>query len=387
TVTGVSVGLTRTVQSDSQGVFRVQQIPAGTYKITTAATAGFAAATVENVTVTIENVTVANIKLGLASSAESVVVTADTLGVNLETTDSKVQTNITSKLIDQLPKGVNLGSLLKISPATRAEPLSGGFQVDGASGSENSFILDGIALENFRTGTLNGVNDIPTALISEIQIKTGGFEAEHGGASGGVVAIATKSGSDTFHGEFGSQFEPSALQPGPRVAPSRFVSSNASATAIAANPDYVYLLGQNRDQFLNIYPTATFSGPLIKGRAWFLGSYSPQIYRRTRVSNFINSVSNSNFSTGRFVPSPRLSSTGTPLPPLTYSANTKYEYAFSRVDAQILNNLRGSVTYLWNPQSNDGTLPFDSVTTSNPVAIPYAGNTYPSEQYYPLTGG
>jgi carboxypeptidase family protein/TonB-dependent receptor-like protein len=387
TLKGVSVGLGRTVQSDSQGVFRFQQIPAGIYKITTAATAGFAAMTIEEVTVTIENTASVNIKLGIASTTESVVVTTDSLGANLETTDSKVQTNITSKLIDQLPKGVSFDSVLRVSPATRPESFSGGFQVDGASGAENTFVVDGVPLENFRTGVLNDVNNLPTSLISEVQIKTGGFEAEHGGASGGVIVVATKSGSDAFHGEFGSQFEPSALQPGPRVAPSRFVASSASATAIANNPDFVYLLNQNKDQFQRIYPYGTFSGPLVKGRAWFLGSYSPQIVRRTRVSNFINSPINSDFSSGAFVPRQRLSATGAPLDPLTYKANTRNEYAFSRFDVQIFNNLRGFVSYLWNPQINDGTLPFDSITTTNPVNVVYAGQSLRSDQYYGLTGG
>src|SRR5215510_3342512 len=90
TLKGVSVGLGRTTQSDSQGVFRFQQIPAGIYKITTAATAGFAAMTIDDVTVTIENTASVNIKLGIASTTESVVVTTDSLGANLETTDSKV---------------------------------------------------------------------------------------------------------------------------------------------------------------------------------------------------------------------------------------------------------------------------------------------------------
>jgi hypothetical protein len=386
TVTGVTVGFSRTVQSDSQGMFRVQQIPAGTYKIATAATTGFAATTVNDVTVTIETVTIANIKLGVAAASESVVVTTDALGINVDTTDSKVQTNITSKLIEGLPKGTSFSSLLNLSPATRPEPLSGGFQVDGASGSENSFLVDGLPVENFRTGVLNGVNNIPLSLVSEIQIKTGGFEAEHGGASGGVIVVATKSGSDTFHGEFGAQFEPSGLQPRPRVAISRFVSSSSSAAAIAANPDYTYLLPFKKDDYLNLFPTATLSGPLLKNRLWFIGSYSPQVFRTTRDVTFINSVSNANFSTGRFVSSPRLVN-GSAQPDLIYKQNQRFEYAFSRVDAQILNNLRGFVTYLWNPQINDGTLPFSATTTSNPVAIAYAGNNYPSDQYYRLTGG
>ncbi|MGH9850709.1 MAG: carboxypeptidase regulatory-like domain-containing protein [Blastocatellia bacterium] len=387
TVTGVTVGFSRTVQSDSQGQYRIQQIPIGSYKISTSATAGFAAATVGDVTVTIENATVVNIKLGLSATSESVVVTTDALGINVDVSDSKVQTNITQKLIDQLPKGTSFSSILKLSPATRQEPLSGGFQVDGASGSENTFVVDGLPVENFRTGTLNGVNNIPLALISEIQIKTGGFEAEHGGASGGVIAVATKSGADSFHGEFGSGFDLSGLQPSPRFTLQRFVSSSATAAAIAANPDYVYVLPQKRDTFANFYPTGTLGGPVIKGRLWFLGSYSPQMFRITRTSNFINAISNANFSTGRFVPTPRLSATGTPLPPLTFKRNIKGEYAFGRLDGAILNNLRGSVTYLWNPEMTDGNIPFANITTSNPVNVTYAGVSYPAEQYARLQGG
>jgi Carboxypeptidase regulatory-like domain/TonB-dependent Receptor Plug Domain len=387
TITGISIGFTRNVQSDDQGFYRVPQVPAGIYKLMTSPIAGFGATTVENVTVTIEKSTVANIRLGIASTAESVVVTTDPLGITIDTSDSKVQTSITSKLIDQLPKGVSFASLLRVSPATRPEPLSGGFQVDGASGSENSFVLDGVSVENFRTGTLNGVNNIPTSLISEIQIKTGGFEAEHGGASGGVISIATKSGSDEFHGQIGSDFEASGLQPRPRSAMSRFVSSNATQAAIVANRDYTYLLRPQRDSFVNMFPTATLSGPLVKGRAWFLGSYSPQVYRTTRVSNFINAISNSNFSTGTFVPSPRLSAAGTPLAPLTYRQNSVFEYAFGRVDVAITNNLRGSTTFLWNPNHVDGNLPYANITTSNPVNVVYNNFSYPSEQYARLQGG
>ena len=387
TVTGITVGFNRTVQSDSQGEFRVQQIPIGLYNLATAATSGFAAATISDVTVTIEKATTVNIKLGLTTTAESVVVTSDALGVNVDITDSKVQTNITQKLIDQLPNGTSFTSLLKISPATRQESRSGGFQVDGASGSENAFLIDGVSLENFRTGTLNGVNNIPTALVSEIQIKTGGFEAEHGGASGGVISVVTKSGSDGFHGEFGSDFELSSLQPNPRFTLQRFVSDNRTQPLILANPDFVYTLPQNKDKFANFFPTATFGGPAIKGRMWFLGSYSPQVFRITRVSNFINSISNANFSTGRFVPSPRLGADGKPLPPLTYKRKVKSEYAFGRLDAAILNNLRGSVTYLWNPEITDGDIPFESITTSNPVNVNYAGFSFPSDQYSRLRGG
>ena len=385
TLTGVSVGFNRTVQSDDNGNFRIPQVPIGSYKLTTAPISGFAAATVDNITVTVEKSTLVNVKLGI-TSVNSVEISADAMGV-IDPTESKVQTNINAKLIEQLPKGTNFNSLLRLSPATRAEGLAGGFQVDGASGSENSFLIDGLSVENFRTGVLNGVNNIPTELVSEIQIKTGGFEAEHGGASGAVVSVVTRSGSDSFHGGAGVAFELSPLQPQPRNTLSRFVSSSSSAAAIAANPDYLYMLKQKRDTFHNIFPSGTLGGPIVKSHLWFLTSYSPQIFTTTRTSNFINAVANSNFSTGQFVATPRLDATGSPLAPITYRQTVRNEYAFVRLDTALFSKWRGGVSYLWNPAITHGAIPFANITTSNPVNTVYGGISYPSGEYSLLRGG
>ena len=397
TLTGTTVGFNRTVQSDASGEFRFPQVPAGIYTLASAATSGFATSTVNNVTVTIEKTTTVELALGVAGVVNAVDVSADPLGINIDPRDSKVQTNITAELISQLPKGGSFTSLLKVSPGTRPEPLSGQFQIDGASGAENSFVVDGQALENFRTGVLNANNNIPTSLVSEMQIKTGGFEAEHGGASGGVITVVTKSGSDRWHGEFGTTFEPSKLQPGPRFATTKFVSTSACATGstaaqcaatFAANPQYVYAIRQNKDSYLNSFPTASLGGPIIKHHLWFYGNYSPQIFETTRVSNFYNSLSNSNFSTGSLVLTPRLSG-GTPLAPIEYRSKTTNQYAFGRLDALIFSKLRVSGTYLWNPVVTDGpvTFPFASITTGNPVDVNLNGVNLPSGQYYALQGG
>ncbi len=289
---------------------------------------------------------------------------------------------------------------MRISPATRAEPLSGGFQVDGASGSENTFLVDGTSVENFRTGVLNGVNNIPIALVSQIEIKTGGFEAEHGGASGAVVSVVTKSGSNGFHGDFGSGFELSRLQPSPRFTVQRFVASSAcavpttvtpictAAQAISTNPDFLFGIKQKKDHFANFYPSGTLGGPVLKNHLWFLASYSPQIFQTTRVSDFIAPISNANFSTGRFVSTPRIVTGGTtPQPSITYRQTVRNEYAFGRLDAEFFRKFRGGVTYLWNPQIQHGNLPFNSITTSNPVNTTYNGISYPSGEYALFGGG
>src|SRR5262249_44034926 len=105
TISGTSVGFNRTVQTNSDGVYRFSQIPAGTYRITTAPISGFAATTSENVVVEIEKVRTTDIELGVTTAVNTVDVSGDPLGVNIDTTSNTVQTNITSQLIDQLPKG------------------------------------------------------------------------------------------------------------------------------------------------------------------------------------------------------------------------------------------------------------------------------------------
>ncbi|MBK7394359.1 MAG: TonB-dependent receptor [Chloracidobacterium sp.] len=345
TVTGTSVGFSQTVTTNSDGFYRIERAPTGLYKVSVAAISGFAATTVDNAQVVIEKTTTADVTLGI-SSVNTVEVVADPLGVVLDTSDSKVQTNITSQLYEQLPKGTSFTSLLKVSPGTRAESNSGGFQVDGASGSENTFIIDGQEVTNFRTGVLNSTNNIPTALIKEVQVKTSGFEAEHGGASGGVISVGTKSGTNDWHGEFGTAIETSKLQPNNRFAPSVFQP--------AVGTQLVYAIQQPKDASNFVYPTATLGGPIVKDRLWFIGNYSPQFFSTTRDTRYYNSFNAANGT--------RLIQSTTNPQTDRYVAETTYEYAQGRLDYAPTKNTTGFTSFLWNPTIIDGLLPLSATS-------------------------
>ncbi len=353
TVVGVNVGFNRTVQTGDDGMYRIERVPAGLYKVTVAPISGFAATSVDT-QIVIEKKTTANVVLGI-SSVNTVDVQSDPLGVVVDTSDSKIQTNITAQLYDSLPKGTSFTTLLKVSPGTRAEANSGGFQVDGASGSENTFIIDGQEVTNFRTGVLNAQNNIPTSLIREVQVKTSGFEAEHGGASGGVVTVSTKGGTDSLRGEFGAQIESARLQPGNRFVPTVYQP--------AVGTQFVYGIRQPKDQSTNFFPTATLGGPIVKGRLWFIGSYSPQIFESDRDVRYYRSFSAAN---------------GTALLPSTtnpqidrYSAKSKYEYAQGRIDFAPSNSTSGFVSYLWNPSIFEGLLPLAAITVGSSPATQF----------------
>ena len=343
----------RTTTSGGDGFFRVLQVPPGIYKVTVGAN-NFSNAVAEAVTVALGKTTELTLSLKAGSIQDVVTITGDEVA-RLDPADSKIQTNITSKVIESLPKGTNMTSLLKLSPAARPEANSGGFQVDGASGSENSFIIDGQEVSNFRTGVLNTNNNLPFAFVQEIQIKTSGFEAQYGGATGGVINVVTKGGSNEFHGLGGIEFEPNQLWAGPRPI------LNAFRTGTGVN--FVQIneyLKPKKDDFKNLYPSFAIGGPIKKDRLWFFTSYAPQIFDTNRTTQY-------------FTSDPR---TRTQNAQQAYHTKVRQEYWQSRIDASPVDSLRLTATYTWNPIVQSGVLPAGQISLGGVIpSVNFGGAT------------
>ena len=187
----------RTISTDDNGYYKILQVPAGKYSITTSAP-NFATERSEDIRVTLGRATTADIRLNPGDvSANVVITTADVAAI--DTSSNRIQTNITTDIINATPKGTRMDSVLQLSGATRQEPLSRGYQVDGSSGAENTFVIDGSEVTNFRTGQLRDNNNLPFQFVQEVQVKSSGFDAEFGGATGGVINVVTKSGGNDFH--------------------------------------------------------------------------------------------------------------------------------------------------------------------------------------------
>jgi len=377
TGTGTGAGYRRTLTTDSDGFFRAVQVPPGVYAVTTTAGNGFGEAKYENVNVAIGKNTQLEITVAPGTTTTTVDVAAtDTPPV--DTTNNAIQTSITAQEIELLPKGTGFTSLLKTVPGTRPESRTGGFSVDGASGGENVFVLDGQEVTNYRTGTLNDAYNIPTQLVQEVQVKSSGFNAEYGGATGGVVSVVSRGGTNDFHGEFGIQFETPRLNGSARPL---LGGTSAAASFFTTTPEY---FEPPKAEGTNVFPTANFSGPIIKNKVWFFGSYTPQIFE-TQVD------------TQYFTNTP--ASTRTLVTTERFRRTTTYEYGFARIDANPFDNLRLTSTFLWNPVVQEGSLPgtgFSNVTSSqyvfNNAGIRTANfggaiGVVPETQYRPLQGG
>jgi hypothetical protein len=332
----LSVAFRRTLTTDQNGFFRALEVPPGVYTITTEPKSGFAAATVDNVQVILGKTTPVTITLQTGGVQASVTVTSEVGAI--DPTDNKIQTNITAQIADLLPKGTNFTSLLQVAPAVRAEPLAGGFQVDGASGSENTFIVDGQEVTNFRTGVLNANFNLPFQLVQEMQVKSSGFEAEYGGALGGVINVVTRGGTNELHGEFGAQFQPAKLQAGPRAFLREFRTGSVSAGNFVAIPEYIR---PQRDGGTNEFFFGTLGGPIVKDRLWFLTSYSPQYYNTVRDLSYITSDPRSRRVTQTSI----------------YRQQQVNYYGLARLDAAITDKLRASGSFTWSPIAQKGVLP------------------------------
>ena len=147
-----------------------------------------------------------DVRLEVGAVAETVEVSGESPLVDL--TQSKVAVTVSREALDNLPKGRSFQSVVPLAPGARFEPLQSGtatsgsrrrrFQIDGASDSENVYMVDGVNITNIQNGGVG--KSFQMDFIQEVQVKTSSFEAEYGGALGGVINVVPKRGSNDWHG-------------------------------------------------------------------------------------------------------------------------------------------------------------------------------------------
>jgi hypothetical protein len=345
TTTGFSAGFKRTITTNDEGYFRILQVPPGTYDVVTSASSGFGEARYENVPVTIGQATKLDISVVPGNAVTRVDIVASE-APPIDVSNNAIQTTISAERMQLIPKGAGFTGLLKTVPGTRPESRSGGFSVDGASGGENVFVIDGQEVTNYRTGTLNETYNVPTQLVQELQVKSSGFDAIYGGATGGVVSVVTRGGGNDFHGEVGMQWEVPKFNGQPRQLLQRFTS----ADNLVQSTTY---FKPNQPSGVNLFPTASLGGPVFKDRLWFFGSYTPQIFETVvDTPYYTNTLGTQTLTTVE-----------------RYRRTRKYEYAFGRLDANPFDHLRLSGTFLWNPVIDRGSLPTASFTNNSSALI------------------
>jgi hypothetical protein len=166
--------------TDSNGVYRFPVLDPGRYEVT-ATLSGFTQAKSAPVVVTVGQLLKVDLAMAVAGLSESVQVSAESPTIDVK--QATAGTNISADDISRIPKGRDFQSLVTLAPGANQESRSGGLSIDGASAAENKFYLDGIDTTNLRTGV--SATPFLTDFISELQVKSSGYAAEFGGATGG----------------------------------------------------------------------------------------------------------------------------------------------------------------------------------------------------------
>ncbi|HNQ15444.1 MAG TPA: carboxypeptidase regulatory-like domain-containing protein, partial [Pyrinomonadaceae bacterium] len=350
----------RTTTSNEEGFYRILAVPPGEYTVT-ASSGNFADSEPTKATIVLGIATPVDFTLQPSGTSATVNVTGDVAVI--DTTSSRVQDNLSVEKINQLPKGTNFSSVLASTSSVRKETKSAGYQIDGSSGAENTFIVDGQEVTNFRTGQLNSNNDLPFGLIQEVQIKSGGFEAEHGGATGGVITLVTKRGGNQFNGDFGTSFNTSKLEPRSLLIDNFTPNYSGLSATENANTFQRKILNQDKDtlryfnppgdEYTFFFPSFSLGGPILKDKLWFFGTYNIQQFDVTRKVDYPGGLESQ-----------------------SYRRNERREYGFLRLDGQIGNKLNLSGSYTYNPLRVHGDLPdFTGLATS----LPNNGTIFGSE--------
>ena len=228
TVRIVSSQITRTVVTGVDGRYRMPLLNAGAWEIKVTKP-GFSPQS-QKVLVSINAATSVNFRLAQEASA---IVEVSASAASIDTTSTTTGTNYSLDAVAPIPKGRDITDIAFLTPGVSSSGFGKGnglgldISINGASGAENSYSIDGLSTNDMRYGGA-GVN-LVTDFVEQVDVQTGGYKPEYS-ALGGVFNVVTKSGSNEFMGSTWFTDTPSSLRPGPK--------RNAYTAEDAANSRY-----------------------------------------------------------------------------------------------------------------------------------------------------
>src|SRR4030095_3785226 len=196
TVTNKETNAVRTVVTSSNGEYRIPDLLPGRY-VVTIELPGFQKITADDVLILLGKTYVISPELTPGAVTETVNVTASTAPLDFKSVGSSHK--VPAEELDRIPKTRTFQGIALTAPSVNSGEIEGGLQVNGASGAENSFTVDGVVTNSLINGSAR--QDTVFEYLQEVQVKTIGIPAEFGGALGGVVSAVTKSGGNSFRGE------------------------------------------------------------------------------------------------------------------------------------------------------------------------------------------
>ncbi len=264
-----ATGFTRTVTTNDEGVYQLLGLPPDEYEITTEA-ATFKKTVISPVKLTVGQAATLEIKLEVG--AQDIVVNVSGSSVEVvETTRTSVSNTIEQERIENLPINERsaTGFALTISTVGRdnGRPVgpapTSGLNIGGQRGRSTLVQVDGA---DFTDNSVNAARStVSQEAVQEYQVTTNSYAPEFGRATGGIVNVVTKSGTNQFSGNVFGFIRHKSIQ-----------ARNAFAPVIDNDPN-------KKPPYTRVQYGLTFGGPVIKDRAFFFYSFEQ---RRRQESGF-----------------------------------------------------------------------------------------------------
>ncbi len=261
-------GFSRTVTVKEDGSYRFSSLPIGSYVVTIEKD-GFETFSQEGVRIQIGTSSLDAPIYRIGSETEIITIRGSSLAI-MDVTSSESSLNIGDVELSRLPIARDLSSVALLAPGTSSgDDRFGNFaSFGGASVAENAYFVNGLNVTDFRNGL--GGSTIPFEFYKEFQVKTGGYSAEFGRSTGGVINAVTKSGTNEWEFVANAYYTPDEF---------RADSPNSLKRDGSSYADY-----NASERVDKIDVNISVGGPIIEDTLFFYVLYNP----REKTREFTN---------------------------------------------------------------------------------------------------
>jgi outer membrane receptor protein involved in Fe transport len=257
---------------------------------------------------------------------------------------TKTGITVTDDYTRNIPTARTFGGV--VGAAAGAQGDFYGISLSGATSLENIYIVEGINTTDTAFGELS--SNLPNEFISETEVITGGYNAEYGRSTGGIVNVVTKQGSNELRGSVFGYYRPGAL-----VSDAEVINREGSSVDSKTDLDYQYDLG------------AELGGPIIKDKLWFHVGFNPSVNHRTtsrivqrQIDKNQDGIPDVDPVTG-FTVQEELGSSPIPRDNKTY-------YFTAKINGAVDQNNQFQISAFGNPSGRKDTLEHSSPLIRNP---------------------
>jgi hypothetical protein len=243
------------VLADETGLYFLTALPPGGYTLTVYYQDG--TFTRGNVIVQVGKEAVVNITVDSAASTGKP--KGETIEIQgtvpvIDQGSTKTGVSITADYTNNIPVGRTFGAVLGAAASSQADYY--GTSISGATSVENTYVVEGLNTTDTGRGGLS--SNLPNEFVSETEVITGGYNAEYGRATGGIVNVVTKQGSNQLHGSVFTYYTPGSFS-----ANADPIQKEGGSVATQLNLNY------------NVDVGAELGGPIIKDKLWFHVGFNP----------------------------------------------------------------------------------------------------------------